>query len=106
MKEHGMNPLKEKTNGAYSLGHPVYGEELPNGDYRVDGSLTHGKGSPSHPSHELGTKDSQGKAQRYIPHEPVVVPDSSVSSSIAGSEKALEHPQVKEKLDQGSKTQD
>jgi hypothetical protein len=106
MKEHAMNPLKEKTNGAYSPGHPVYGEELPNGDYRIDGSLTHGSGSKDHPSHELGTTDAKGKPQRYIPHEPVEIPKGDLTASIPGSSQQLEHPQVKEKLDKGSKTQD
>jgi hypothetical protein len=106
MKESGMNPLKAKTKGAYSPGHPVYGEELPNGQYKVEGSLTHGKGSKEHPSHELGTRDAQGKAQRYIPHEPVTVPTGDLTPPIFGSEKTLEHPQVKEKLDKGSKNQD
>jgi hypothetical protein len=78
----------------HSPGHPVYGEKLPNGDYRVDGSITHGKGSPENPSMDLGTTDSQGKPQRYIPHEPIVVPDSSVSNPIPGSSQQLEQPQV------------
>jgi hypothetical protein len=101
-----MNPLKEKTKGGIQPRTSSIRGGTAWGDYKVEGSLTHGKGSPEHPSHGLGTKDSNGKEERYIPHEPVEIPKGDLMPPIPGSSHKLEQPHVKEKLDKGSETRD
>ena len=85
--------LANNTNGAYSPGHPVFGEEQSDGTYRAEVQGTHGKGSSQNPSQDFpsNSMDSSNKGpQKVIPFdEPQVLPKSALTSPIPGSEAKL-----------------
>lgn len=101
-----MNTLKVTTSKAYSPGHYIIGELLPDGlSYRIDGSLTKGNESSNHPMILLspnklvdGTYSSTG--QKYIPFpQPIVMPATMLNHTLKGSTLFLEAPQIKNLID-------
>lgn len=99
-----MNRVKVGTKGAVSPGHPVIGEEEGN-SYRVDGAITHGKGSIENPSHPLSPTgiSPDGRPVNFIPVGdgiPKKFPLASFSSPIPNSEPFCEDKEVKTKIDE------
>ena len=96
-----MGPLKEKTNGAYSPGHPVYGTPDGKGVYTVEGSLTRGRGTSQNPSEYLDPEPiDPNKPQRVIPFpKNIHLPEKYLKKPIPNSEQYLEKQSVKEVLD-------
>lgn len=101
INEKTMGPLKEKTNGAYSPGHPVYGTPDGKGGYTVEGSLTRGRGTSQNPSEYLDPEPiDPNKPQRVIPFpKNIHLPEKYLKKPIPNSEQYLEKQSVKEVLD-------
>ena len=114
LQEWAQNRLRQETGGAYSPGHPVYGEQQPDGSFAVEGQFTKGSGSSAHPSHPLlphpidaKASNPQSKAQGHIPfgtNNKVRLPLGATKGPIPGSEQVLEQPEIKAKIDQDNNT--
>lgn len=94
-----MNFVKGATKGAYSPGHPLVGEVDPNDNknYRVDGSLTHGKGTVDHPSSAISLQgippDNEPTNFVPLPEGSVLVPLTLLHNPILNLTNFLEKPE-------------
>jgi len=104
--EHHQNNIKLLTKGQFSPGHPLVGELLPDGTYRIDGYLTHGS-SPNTKYNlfnlipfTINPKSSKQGPQTFVAFDkPVFINPSFVKKPIQGSTAILENPPVKTALE-------
>lgn len=105
-----QNQLKLLTNGEFNIGHPIVGELLPNGVYRVDGYLTHGIPPSSNILYNIipYSIDPNAKnmnSQNFVAfHTPVFINPSWIGNKIKGSQSLLEDLSVKLILESFLKT--
>jgi hypothetical protein len=99
--ENYQNSLKLLTKGEYGIGHPIVGELLPNGLYRVDGYLTHGKPPKANILYNVLPYSLDPYAKNKNPQHfvaftsPVYINPSDISKKIQGSQLILENPKIK-----------
>lgn len=100
LHERYQNPLKIASKYEFAVGHPVYGELLPDGSYRIDGFLTR---NPTYGVNIAKTPillNKSGDNQNAVPFStPVIVPANYVTIAVNGSMAILEAPAVKAILD-------
>lgn len=100
LREIYQNPLKQTSNNEFAIGHPIFGEMQPDGNYRVDGFLTK---STSHGIPIMNTPimpNKTGAIQNAVFFSaPIYIPGHWIALTIQGSLLKLEEPGVKALLD-------
>lgn len=100
LHERYQNPLKVISQNEFAIGHPVYGELLPDGTYRIDGYFTrnpnYGVKIPTTPI----MANKAGNNQNAVAFStPLIVPATYVTLPVPGSMAILEATGVKAVLD-------
>jgi len=95
-----QNVIKTASQNEFAVGHPVYGELLPDGSYRIDGYLTK---SSNYGIKILSSPIITGKVgynQNAVPFsKPLIIPAIYVTPPVDGSMAILEAPGIKAVLD-------
>lgn len=111
LRESYQNKLKILSNGDYGIGHPLIGEKLPDGTYRIDGYITHGSSPiPGCTYYGLLSKSIDPNALKTGPQnfvvfpEPIIIDPNWPLKPIKGSTVILEHALVKASLETFIKT--
>ena len=100
VEEYFQNPLKIASNSEFAVGHPVYGEMLSDGTYRVDGFFTHGPFGHQLLKFNILPWSKDPRAQNVVPlAKSIIVPGNWVSLAVPNSQTILDSQGIKQLLD-------
>lgn len=105
LQEQFENKLKIISSGKYNVGHPLIGEQMSDGTFRVDGFLTHGNPQGNYDltlfnilPHSINNTLNKGP-QHFIAFKQPLYINVSWATPIQSSSSILENPYVKDLLD-------